>query len=471
MKDINDFFIGARRKDTTIPDRSLDEETFSDRSRVLFSAPFRRLQQKAQVFSLEKNAAVRSRLTHTLEVSDCGRQMAQNISDILVEKGVLKKNNSRAFVNIVEVSCFMHDIGNLPFGHFGEEAIKRWFNKKGEQIFKYSKLDYPKEGSIEYVYLSDFTEFDGNPQGFRIMTHLQNKPGPFLPFGLNLLNTQLGAFLKYTRHAGCKKEGSHVKKAGYFNTEKYIVEEITSSIGYEGRHPLVYIMEAADDISYCLSDIEDGIEKNIISAVQFLKEIKKDVLALKLGIDLKEYFDLDESTSTEDFFNFKITVNRYLKDYCVNKYCEDIEKYTDDTKECLIHEDTNEGKLLEIIKSVAKKLLFTSEEAQNIELSGYNIINGLLEEFTPLLEISREEFDIIIGGAKKKGLDVERRLFAKLPGKYIEAYIYCRGNNRDGLDPVFLEFHSRIHLILDFITGMTDNYSLMLHKQLKGIDI
>ncbi len=269
------ILTAKRLRQSDVDGRSVVAEAESDRGRVLFCAAFRRLQQKAQVFSMEPNAAVRSRLTHSLEVSQLGRYIADQICESL-NAGGMTAQEQIAFVTFVETACLMHDIGNPPFGHFGEAAIKKWFSDKGEGCVQRAiKLVRGNVGSgdprlIDAV--ADFREFDGNPQGLRIVTRLQWNADEY---GLNLTKTSLAAFLKYIRCAGERRDGRFNKKAGYFRSEKEIVSSLWSEFGYESpqRFPLAYIMEAADDIAYCISDLEDSVEKGLIQQTDALKEI------------------------------------------------------------------------------------------------------------------------------------------------------------------------------------------------------
>ncbi|MBO9572119.1 MAG: dNTP triphosphohydrolase, partial [Chitinophagaceae bacterium] len=183
------IILPARRKESSILNRNLLEETASDRSRVIFSSSFRRLQQKAQVFSLETNAAVRSRLTHSLEVADYGRLIAQNVTNRLISNGMLDSALQIPFINIVETSCLLHDIGNLPFGHFGETAIQEWFSENWKEKYQTATSRENPDDQIT-DWMNDFLEFDGNPQGFRIITLLQQPPVEISGTGLNLTMSQ-----------------------------------------------------------------------------------------------------------------------------------------------------------------------------------------------------------------------------------------------------------------------------------------
>jgi dGTPase len=279
MIDYAKILSSSRIRTSSRSERTILTESESDRGRILFCAAFRRLQQKAQVFSMEPNAAVRSRLTHSIEVSQLGRYIADEVGQRLLKNGQLDALQQGALVNFVETACLMHDIGNPPFGHFGEAAIQDWFGKNGEETLR-SAVRMPKGsdadlhcGEIQRA-LSDFIEFDGNPQGLRIVTRLQWNTDEF---GLNLTKTALASFLKNVRCAGDKDIGKFTKKAGYFTTEEDLVQQVWKDFGYASpqRFPLTYMMEAADDIAYCISDLEDSFEKEIIHSATALPEIEQ----------------------------------------------------------------------------------------------------------------------------------------------------------------------------------------------------
>ncbi len=167
------FFSTKRLRDTTISRTNSIEEFYSDRSRLIYSSSFRRLQQKAQVFSLESNSSVRTRMTHSLEVSDIGRSLSNRIAQKLYEQNYIDQSEIGMMVSIVENACLLHDIGNPPFGHFGEEAIKSWarnsFTDAGISRYKVQNKKLFKK------LINDFLQFDGNPQGFRVITKLHTE--------------------------------------------------------------------------------------------------------------------------------------------------------------------------------------------------------------------------------------------------------------------------------------------------------
>ena len=240
-----------------------------DRDRIVFSYAFRRLADKTQVHPLSKNDHVRTRLTHSIEVASVGRSLGYLVGQVIVPRHGLESQAFTAdhFGYIVEAACLAHDLGNPPFGHSGEAAISKWFKddaKAGKLLEKLS--DQQKK---------DFLSFEGNAQGFRIITNLENYHHDG---GLQLTHAVLGAFTKYpcsscfsksTNHVGCKKNGFFAAEHKYFAdvAEGTGIQPVDNSRKAWFRHPLAFLTEAADDICYIIADLEDGFEvKKVKSA-------------------------------------------------------------------------------------------------------------------------------------------------------------------------------------------------------------
>jgi len=249
----------------------------SDRGRIINSAAIRRLQQKTQVFPLERNAVVRTRLTHSLEVQQVGRYIVKDIFQRLASNNKLKQYGldklSVAIESLVEMACLMHDIGNPPFGHFGEAAINDWFNRRigiHKEQAMYLLLNY-QTGEVELDDLrkkvrQDLCHFEGNAQAIRLVHTILK---------LNLTYSQIASILKYTKPAYWTKSipdqfSYLMKKPGFYLAEEPFVKELMASVDQQEyhRYPLTYIMEAADDISYCIADLEDAVEKRIFTIDQ-----------------------------------------------------------------------------------------------------------------------------------------------------------------------------------------------------------
>lgn len=495
----------SRHRTSSAKHDTILASTQSDRARLIYSAAFRRLQQKAQVFSLESNSAVRSRLTHSIEVSHIGRYIVATILEKISNSDVLDddvkifwQKNSLSISNIVETACLMHDIGNPPFGHFGEAAIVEW-SKSGsvERALKISLAETFSRKICNSV-LSDFKHFDGNPQGLRIITKLQGDDGYY---GLNLTYTQLASFIKYTFCPDdIKSELPFSKKIGYFSTEKHVMETAwqTLLMKKNSRHPLGFLMEASDDISYCISDIEDGIEKGIITVSEFSEFTCGKIQSLKeIHSDFSDQCDeliscLTESNTVPigNFLFFKTTLSNFLVKRVAEIFVKDYSLFVNQERtEEIISEGTFEYDVLDILKDYTSIYLFTSSEAECMELSGFAIIKGILDEYTALIKLPKENFLHLILKENKQirlnNLHIERRLFNRLPGKHLKSYytaiVGLPYNNekfsnellRDKFNDISREneLSLRIHLIVDFISGMTDQFSMEMYQLLKGIKV
>jgi dGTPase len=480
-----------RIRTSSVENRTILTESESDRGRILFCPAFRRLQQKAQVFSMEPNAAVRSRLTHSLEVSQIGRYIADQISIKLTASEQATELERSVLVNFVETACLMHDIGNPPFGHFGEAAIQKWFDDNGPR--KIIKSCQPAgEGTLGTsdarltATLADFREFDGNPQGLRVVSKLQWNTDPN---GLNLTKTTLASYLKYVRMAGEKTDPEpkrFTKKAGYFSTEANLVQEIWKSFGIQKqRFPLAYIMEAADDIAYCISDLEDSIEKDLLQQEGAIREIKEawlDKFKPTTKIDFSILNALTcaaEGTSNGKeftFTDFRTSLNRDIVEFVADQYIQNHQAIFDGAIESLLPQDSGPGSILEILKNYCKQKVYCHESVQRTELAGYTAIYGLLDHFGILLDCSAERFFAALDYSINKDgtgrpIILEKKLLTLFPTKYIKVYReelkVIRKENPE--NKAFQEWNARAHLIVDFLSGMTDDFAMTTYRTLSGM--
>ena len=470
-----------RQSSVTAP-RDLVEETESNRGRIIQSAAIRRLQQKTQVYPLETNAGVRSRLTHSLEVQQTGRYLAKTILERLKQKGELNtlnlNNIETAFTNLVEMSCLMHDVGNPPFGHFGEEAISRWMSQNAERCH-HKSVTGSKGNSLLFksTLLPDLCVFEGNAQGLRIIETLQE---------LNLTWSQLGSLIKYTRppyqpKPKNKKFNYRQKKPGFYYSEQKLVETMWQKLGIkEGcRFPLVYIMEAADDISYCIADLEDAVDKGILSLrglKYFLRQIWGEFAEANnqyLPAIIQVASSGTEENSQKFIIRLRSRLVKDLVDYAANRYIQKHQAvFHGALDEPLIDGGSDQHLALETLKEVAIRHVFSSREKETPELRGYAGLMGLLDIYCPLLELPGEAFAGIVGQDKNEHF-IEQRLYHRLSGKYKAAY--CRSiallanNQHSEAEHNDLEWYYRTRLIIDYISGMTDHFVMTEYQSLSAI--
>lgn len=459
----------------------------SDRGRIINSAAIRRLQQKTQVFPLERNAVVRTRLTHSLEVQQVGRYIVKDIyqrlasNNQLVKYGLDKLNV--VIESLVEMACLMHDIGNPPFGHFGEAAINHWFTRHlaiDKQQTSYSLLDY-QNGDDELNELrqkvrQDLCYFEGNAQAIRLVHTILK---------LNLTFSQIASILKYTKPAYWRgpvpAEFNYLmKKPGFYLAEEPFVKVLMASVDVSEyhRYPLTYIMEAADDISYCIADLEDAVEKRILTVEQLYQYLLNEWGPFKKG-DLfdtvvhRPYQNLLDSRgdaiSVDQFFMYlRVNTIGELVPHAAERFIENIDEiYAGSFNHALLEDHDAQFKLLDIFKQVGFKHVFSHESVENIELQGYRIISGLLDIYSPLLTMPQVDFAVLTKENKHQDYMIETRLYHKLSAKHREAYIHAV-ELIDNDDPAFFiwEFYYRARLLQDYISGMTDHFAYDEYRKL-----
>ena len=350
-----------------------------DYDRIIFSSAFRSLQDKTQVIPLSKTDFVHTRLTHSLEVSVVGRSIGRLVGKKIIEKypylTTIHGFQANDFGAIVAAASLAHDIGNPPFGHSGEKAIGEYFSiGKGT---KYKEFLTDKEWQ-------DLIDFEGNANGFSVLT--SSRPG--VEGSNRLTYAVLGAFMKYPKESLPKKPTSNIsdKKYGFFQTDKNFFKEVASElglipnkqgddIGFE-RHPLAYLVEAADDICYTIIDFEDGINLGLVSedyALEYLIKLVKDT------IDTAKYKTL---TTKEDRIS-------YLRALAIGNLINDAVKIFIENEEAILNGKfpfalTDKSKYKAQIDDIIKlsvKNIYQSREVIEKELSGYQIINNLLDKF------------------------------------------------------------------------------------------
>ena len=450
----------AKRPNPDSETGELLREFGSDRSRIVFCTSFRKLMQKAQVFSLEKNTSVRNRLTHSLEVADIGKTIARRLGDRLVEKGYADVQDARCLEAIVENACLIHDIGNPPFGHFGEEAIKKWFEEYGPSLYEKSQGKALDEGL-----LFDFRNFYGNPQGFRIVNRLHTERDKY---GLNLTYATQLASLKYPCYSP-ETKGEKWDKLGIFSREADIYKKICDETGHTPgeRYFAVYLMELADDICYCLSDIADAMEKGIFDSRHFKEELK-----IIFNDKCMDWSLINEQIPDENIKNFThqvaIPFSRECIEDAVSHLVDNYEKYVYGEPDEILENLHKQDQILNSFKTFSRKFIYTAPEAQNNEIAGFQIVHGLLEHFGKLLAVSEEDFWHYIKDnsmRKDSRQDIEWRLYNQIPDLLVESYVHRMEKDPEN------EWIARCRLILDYISGLTDHSALELYQNAKGISL
>lgn len=463
----------------------------SDRGRILNSAAIRRLQQKTQVFPLERNAVVRTRLTHSLEVQQVGRYIVKEIYQRLTNSHQLKHYGldklNVVIESLVEMACLMHDIGNPPFGHFGEAAINHWFSKRiGPALthVQYMPLNYCDDddslNQLRQKVRQDLCCFEGNAQAIRLVHTILK---------LNLTYSQIACILKYSRPAYWTDEipaefNYLMKKPGFYLSEEPFVKTLLDSFEQKEfhRYPLTYIMEAADDISYCIADLEDAVEKQIFTVEQLYQYLLKEwgptkdddlfdrvVTRAFKSLKSNEYYPL----GIDQFFTYlRVNTIGKLVPHAAERFIENIEAIYDGSfNHALLEDHDAEFKLLEIFKKVGFKYVFNHESVENIELQGYRIISGLLDIYSPLLTMSATDFIKLVKEGRHADYMIETRLYHKLSAKHCVAYEQAI-KTLDQQDPSFTiwEFYYRARLLQDYISGMTDHFAYDEYRKLMVSD-
>lgn len=453
----------------------------SERGRILHSAAIRRLQQKTQVFPLERNAAVRSRLTHSLEVQQVGRFIAKEIIEKLRQSKALAKYGledfTGAFENLVEMSCLLHDVGNPPFGHFGESAINDWFNENlpAELVESHSCGIISTDDKRAFTQLNnmmrqDLCHFEGNAQAIRLVHTLLK---------LNLTYAQVACILKYTAPAWWLGDKPHafsalMKKPGFYLSEREYIEELRRATNVEEHHrfPLTYIMEAADDISYSIADLDDAVEKGIFSVdtlYQYLEQFWRnpktnDAFSKTVGAAWAKASNNERFRSKRDQFLMSLWVNvqKILVEHAAQRFVDNLAAiYVGHFNHTLLEDNGENGKLLNMFKTVTKQYVFNHPEVEQLELQGYRVIKGLLDIYKSLLMLSAEDFTQLMEQGCLTTRPIETRLFHKLSGKHCKAYL--QGMEKFRYKPKYQrllwERYYRARLLQDYISGMTDLYA------------
>lgn len=441
-----------KRLDEDIPTTKSSTRTSYeiDFDRVVFSSAFRRLQDKTQVIPLPESDFVHTRLTHSLETSCVGRSIAKSTGKTIIERYRLKKISVEDFGSAVATACLAHDIGNPPFGHSGENAISKYF-KEGNGI-KYKKHLKPGEWS-------DLTNFEGNANGFRILTNMNN----ISRGNIMLTYTTLASFIKYPC-GSLKGKSKYIpgihKKYGYFQSEKEnfirIFDElgiIRISPGVYARHPLAYIVESADDICYRIIDFEDGIRIGLVPFEQAI-EILTGILPSGQYRKTKYQNILDRK---EKIGYLRSKVISFLVKKVTEIFLDKETKILEGkfSKSLLEELDSDTIKNLNTIEKLSVENIYNSRPVVMIEISGFNVVGKLLDLFIN----SVNSYHTL--GDKIRDKDImNKKILDLLPKQYLGNIGYPEN-----------DLYIRLLQICEFVAGMTDTYAISLYKKLTGIEI
>jgi dGTPase len=409
-----------------------------DYDRIIFSSPFRRMQNKTQVFPLPEHVFVHNRLTHSLEVASVGRSLGNLLAEKLAPEFPENKLISE-IGTIVSTACLAHDLGNPPFGHSGEAAISNFFEKGAGHEFK-SQLTTGE--------WKDFTHFDGNANAFRILTHQFNgkRPG-----GFALTYSTLASIVKYPFESTFAVK----PKFGCFQSEKNDYRKIAYQLEIESkpgnsesfcRHPLVYLVEAADDICYQIMDLEDAFKLGILSYA----ETTNLYLGFYDAETDKKYIENINATLTrvtdknEQISYLRAGVIGKLIYDCIGIFAENQEKIVAGNFEGSLIGSLKgkQAEAMNTVKEISYSQVYNHRSVVEIEIAGFKIIGTLLDEFVGAIMNPKDMYS--------------KKILSLLPEQY-----------KTPGDSVYLKIQS----IVDFVSGMTDVFALDLYRKIKGISL
>lgn len=448
----------------------LRSEFEKDYHRIIGSASFRRLQDKTQVFPLDKSDFIRTRLTHSLEVSSFAKSLGQNIGE-----NILAYHRDPSFTpqmkedicNILQCAGLIHDIGNPPFGHFGEVEIREWFERSLPRL-KFRGV--PVAEVLTEQMKQDLYHFEGNAQALRLVTKLH-----FLADhnGMNLTYALLGTIIKYpvsslemNKRSGDIKD----KKMGYYYADAEIFRDIQRETGTKGkRHPLAFILEAADDIAYKTADIEDAFVKGFITYQKLLEELRElQILYRQTGagafypadeLEAVYLYGKDHHVDNPEEYaikNWLVQVQGYLIDRATYGFTSNYEAIMGGTYKHDLFYRTFAEKLMDLLGDFAFREVFTSDAIYRMEVSESAMIDDLMNKFVT----AAIKYD---DNTEKLGT-IESRMIWFISDNYKNAYHrQARGKSEEE------RLYLRLLLVTDYICGMTDSYAKRLYQELNAM--
>lgn len=440
-----------------------------DYDRILFSAPVRRLADKTQVFPLEKNDSIRTRLTHSHEVSNLCRSLTTQI--LRADGGSTFGAASDVAPTVAATVGLAHDLGNPPFGHQGEEAIRRWFKDNGRRV-------WPEEFALSEAQKNDFSAWEGNAQTFRLLTRLQITNGQF---GLDLTTGTLAALMKYTVASDEVKKTPHpsAKKFGFFQADKERAEMVFAGAGLAkgARHPVASIMEACDDIAYSVIDVEDAIKKRLVSINDVLvcirsSDSKYGPLADSIEARVKELRDAgrpphevnDVGAQYYRTYAISLMVIEARKAFLNNKA-----RILDGTFDKNLVAASEAGVLCGALKKFALEHAYKSPSVKEIELRGDQYIRHLLSQIWRAIDecsLGGDKFESVRAALKSK----DTTPFGELVFSYVSSnYKNCFFEGLVSCEPGEVRYRQLL-LLTDMVSGMTDQYAKSLSEHFERLN-
>lgn len=461
---------GSSNKNKYLKNTDLRSEFEKDYHRIIGSASFRRLQDKTQVFPLDKSDFIRTRLTHSLEVSSFAKSLGQNIGEniLLYKKDTgFTPRMKEDICSILQCAGLIHDIGNPPFGHFGELAIREWFERNLPVLKFHGK---PIDQMLTERMREDLYHFEGNAQALRLVSKLH-----FLvdEHGMNLTYALLNTIVKYpvaSDEIDPKSGNIKDKKLGYYLADAEIFREIQEATGTNGRrHPLTFILEAADDIAYKTADIEDAFIKGFISYQKLLEEMtelqvmygKSDANTFNPARLLDELYLRGKDKHVEDpeeyaIKNWIVRVQGFLINCATYGFTSNYNEIMAGEYEHDLFYHTFAEKLMDMLGDLAFREVFTSDTIYRMEVAEATMIDYLMDRFvSAVIKYDDKE-------EKMGTLDI--RMVSFISSNYKNAY-HFQAQGKSDEERLYL----RLLLVTDYICGMTDSYAKRLYQELKAI--
>ena len=422
------------------PERHDDRTEFKrDYDRLIFSAPFRRLQNKTQVFPLPGSVFVHNRLTHSLEVASVGMSLGNDVAKQLIQRHTELKDTLFAEIGqIVATACLAHDMGNPPFGHSGEKAMQTYFSEGPGR-------DLQRE--VSHQFWDDITHFEGNANAFRLLTHQfkGRRTGGFV-----MTYSTLASIVKYPfSSSAASKKG----KFGFFNEERDIYRKVADELGIiclskPGeplrfvRHPLVYLVEAADDICYEIMDLEDAHKLKILSYEETARLMLSFFDQPHQESILQRIIDEGLTDDNEKVVYMRACVIGKLENECVQVFVNHEEEILSGTFKGSLIESISETpfKAYNDCAALSVERIYKSRPVLDVELSGYKIMETLMTHF---IEAARH------------------------PDRFYSKQLISRVSSQYDIDSPDLE--TRLMAVIDYISGMTDVYALDVYQKICGI--